>query len=50
MAFIDPSSSFNSFTVILKLASTPSISIKRSEKKHKQIIKKHKKIQNTLTI
>lgn len=34
IAFIDPSSNFNSFTVILKLARTPSISINRSENKN----------------
>lgn len=45
MAFIDPSSNFNSFTVILKLASTPSISIKRSENKNKRL--EYIEIQNT---
>lgn len=35
MAFIEPNNSFSSFTVILKLASTPSMSIKRSENKNK---------------
>lgn len=44
IAFIDPKSNFNSFTVMLKLASTPSMSINKSEKKIKiqnKTIKKH---------
>lgn len=52
IAFIDPNSSFNSFTVILKLASTPSMSINKSEKQFKiqnQTIKNITKLNKVTT-